>query len=340
MRTRVAGGLLIAGGALAWIGIVLPPAASGSEVVIGVLGTAVIATGVVMVAIRRRLSDPVLGVIVALGTIAITVSTREGGGAGTGTEDNEMLYLWVALYSFYFFRPALALAQMGVVAGSYAWLLSTENVTLGEGATRWTVTVTTLLIGGLVVLRLRGSVRELVAELTNRARRDALTGLLNREGLEQRAELELARSRREGTPVAVIVIDVDGFKAINDGYGHPAGDRALARVAELLAAELRVVDAVARVGGDEFTVLLPNTDRATARVIAERLRRALNEVRDFGSALTLSLGIAVGRGGRETFDELWRTADRAMYEAKRAGGDGVRDQAIVGPSEGAALTMG
>lgn len=325
MRMKVAGGMLCAGGALGWLGAALPPAAEGSEALVASIGTVSFALGLVLLLVRRRLPEWALGVVIALGSAALTLATSEGG-AGRGTEDNEMLYVWVALYSFYFFTLAHALLQMAIVGALYALLLSSEPLALGPATTSWVVTMTTLVLGGVVVSLLRRSVRRLVGELTDRARVDALTGLLNREGLERRAAVELARARRDGTELAVIVADIDGFKGINDTLGHAGGDRALQQIATTFAAETRAIDAVARIGGDEFTVLLPGADEPTAARVAQRLVAAVAKSdRDFPERrLAISAGLSVDRGGLATLEQLWQAADRAMYEAKRGGGGTVR----------------
>lgn len=323
--------MLCAGGVLGWLGAVLPPPAEGSEAAVAAIGTAAFVTGAILLLLRRPLPDWALGLVIALGSVAITVATSEGG-TGTGTEDNEMLYVWIALYSFYFFSFPHALAQMAFIATLYAVLLASEPLALGPAVTSWVVTATTLLLGGIVVALLRRSVRRLVDELTNRARVDGLTGLLNREGLEERAATELARTRREGSPLAVMVVDIDGFKTVNDTLGHPAGDEALQRIAAALAAAVRTVDAVARIGGDEFTVLLPGADRATASAVADRLLAAVRRegTRTGLPKLGVSIGFAVGHGGSDSLEDLWQAADRAMYNTKREGGDAA---SLAGESE-------
>jgi diguanylate cyclase (GGDEF)-like protein len=322
-RVKIAGGMLLAGGALGLLGVLLPPAADGSEGVIAACAVGSLVLGAGLVITRRKLPEWALGVIAAASSLTITLATVEGG-AGLGTEDNEMLYIWIALYSFYFFSFPHALLQTAVLGSAYAWLLSGDAVAFGDAATRWMVTMTTLLIGGLIVSRLRLSVRRLVAELTERARIDGLTGLLNREGLEQRAVVELARARRDGTPLVVMVADLDNFKAINDTLGHAAGDEALRHVAAAMETQTRAVDAVARIGGDEFTLLLPAIGEAAAAEIGERLRAATRVAgEELGVDLAVSVGFAVGTEGIESLEYLWQAADRAMYAAKRDGGDAV-----------------
>ena len=166
------------------------------------------------------------------------------------------------------------------------------------------------------------------AELEAMAATDALTGLANRRRFAERAEEEIRRARRYGATLSLVVGDIDHFKAINDGWGHDAGDEALCQVATLWRRELREPDLLARLGGEEFVALLPETDPAGAQVVAERIRAAIA-----GTALTLngptalavtiSLGVAGLRAG-ETLTDLMRRADQAMYQAKHAGRNAVR----------------
>jgi diguanylate cyclase (GGDEF)-like protein len=328
LRTRAFGTLMVAGGALAGITVALPPAAANSEAVVVVAGAIALAVGVALLLARRDPGELALGAVAALGTVLITVATYEGGFDGTGTADNQMLYVWVCLFGFYFLGLGNAIAQLGVVGAAYAWLLSQQHIAAGDAATRWIVTMTALLIAGVLVARLRRSNDGLVSELRGRARIDPLTGVLNRDALAERAEVEFARARRGSGAVAILVTDIDDFKTINDSLGHPAGDQVLRKVTAVLTAETRNVDAVARVGGDEFAILLPGVTAMAARMIAERLRVEVRRAAgDMHLRLSLSIGIAIGPPDGATLDDLWKAADRAMYEAKRSGGDAVASAA-------------
>ena len=152
---------------------------------------------------------------------------------------------------------------------------------------------------------------------------DHLTGLSNRRAFFEAAEQELLRSRANPRPTALIALDADHFKAINDRHGHPGGDAVLQHLAGILGDTFREVDVVARIGGEEFAVLLPSTDLPRAAVVAERLRAIVaSSVVDFdGSRIryTVSAGVAHLDDGEGGIDLLLKRADGALYAAKRAG---------------------
>ncbi len=157
-------------------------------------------------------------------------------------------------------------------------------------------------------------------EIVARSAIDELTGLLNRGGILGVLERERERARRDGTPLAVMVLDIDGFKSINDTLGHSAGDEVLARIADKLVRAVRTTDRVGRFGGDEFLIVAPNTGPAAIEVLIRRIKSAQRtpiELTD-GSQLSLhlSLGSAID-GGTLTMEELFNHADAAMYREKR-----------------------
>lgn len=163
--------------------------------------------------------------------------------------------------------------------------------------------------------------------LAEEAETDALTGVGNRRRASRALAAALNRARRYGEPVAVLLVDLDHFKQVNDQFGHEAGDVLLGRIGSLLAAEARSYDTVARIGGDEFVVVCPTTDTFGARAMAERLRRLVQEtgaaVLPEGAEVTVSIGIAVHPLTGDTPEELLRAADAALYAVKRAGRNGV-----------------
>lgn len=162
-------------------------------------------------------------------------------------------------------------------------------------------------------------------ELQRQARTDSLTGCANRRSFFEIAEHEFARSRRLGTPLSQIAIDIDHFKLLNDGYGHPVGDLVLQDFSGCCRSSLRDMDVFARTGGEEFCILLPDTDLRTAHVIAERIR---NLTRDCHPSqqhpqlqMTASFGVASLEAKDADFHALFARADRALYAAKDKGRD-------------------
>jgi len=165
-------------------------------------------------------------------------------------------------------------------------------------------------------------------QLTAAARTDPKTGLLNATAWQREADAAVARSERTDAPLALLLVDVDHFKRVNDSHGHLIGDEVLRALAADLRRQVRESDAVGRFGGEEFTVLLPRTDDAGAYGIAERLRAsaATLSVAAAGArvGVTVSIGVAVlGQHGNDMF-ELLAAADGALYRAKDAGRDQVR----------------
>jgi diguanylate cyclase (GGDEF)-like protein len=159
------------------------------------------------------------------------------------------------------------------------------------------------------------------AELEAAAQRDPLTGLLNRRGLDEAFERESRRCERAGVPLTVIVIDIDAFKHVNDAHGHLVGDAAIAAVADTLRGTVRITDPVARFGGDEFVLVLPEHDERAADDVIERVRAAVRHapgLRALGIAdMTVSLGAARSPADGRELDALLRVADAAMYAQKR-----------------------
>ncbi len=151
---------------------------------------------------------------------------------------------------------------------------------------------------------------------------DSLTGIYNRREFLRLAEGELARSQRYGDPLAMVMLDVDNFKQVNDTLGHNTGDQILVQLADCLSRNLRNIDIFGRLGGEEFAILLPMTDRTQALETAERLRKSLSEMRvsvnDQILHVTASFGIA-GLDDDGTLGQILLRADAALYEAKRHG---------------------
>jgi diguanylate cyclase (GGDEF)-like protein len=182
-----------------------------------------------------------------------------------------------------------------------------------------------ILLGSLILVWSRN---ERMRQLRREASLDPLTGLKNRRRFEEDLRMAMARARREGTTGAVLMLDLDNFKRVNDTAGHPAGDRLIEEVADVLRRRSRESDALARLGGDEFAVVLPRATPIEARTVADSIATAIREhqpLHDGVEPITASLGVAMfGTDPRTSIESVVSEADTAMYAAKDGGRDGVR----------------
>jgi diguanylate cyclase (GGDEF)-like protein len=232
---------------------------------------------------------------------------------------------------------ALVVAFIGAVLGSVGFA-----ATIGRRQVRRITAITEALAGatdpsffvqtnGLQDPKLRvafGRLAARVAEAWTLATVDPLTAVLNRQALIGRIESELERARRYGRPLSLVLVDLDHFKRVNDTHGHSAGDTVLREFAKVLQANVRAVDIVGRYGGEEFMLVLPETDADAAATMAEKLRRVVAgrqiRVQD-GNVLTITMsaGVAGGLGPHLHLDALINDADAALYSAKALGRDQV-----------------
>ena len=235
--------------------------------------------------------------------------------------------MWPAVWMAFFFGnwgTAFIVGWIGAVHGAVLLSLPAEQSNID----RWVDVVVAVLVVALVVRSLAARNERLVARLEDEARVDPLTGLLNRRGLEERMEAELSRAAREGAPLGAVAFDLDHFKRVNDEHGHEIGDRVLVWLGVLLKEEARGVDVAARVGGEEFVVLLPRADEEAGWVFAERVRRAVEaggQASGRGRSglsealeLTVSAGVASANPPVDGH-ALLAEADQALYAAKRRG---------------------
>ena len=166
---------------------------------------------------------------------------------------------------------------------------------------------------------------DLENEMRSQANRDPLTGLANRRWLFGEFEREFARARRTRRPLSVMILDADHFKNINDTYGHDCGDKVLCALASVLSQTVRATDALARIGGEEFAVLMPETDAVAARELAERIRSGVAATRvssaDQSVHVTISCGVTACLVDTEQPGEALKRADAGLYEAKHRGRD-------------------
>lgn len=167
--------------------------------------------------------------------------------------------------------------------------------------------------------------RKLLEEaLTLQAKIDYLTGVFNRRHFMERAEIELSRATRYGGDLAILMMDIDLFKQINDRYGHKVGDNVLKKLAEVCFVTLRTVDIFGRLGGEEFAILLPQTDRVAAAQVAERLRESIAQAKvplegGLPVQFTVSIGVTSISSKDDNIDVLLNIADAALYDAKNSG---------------------
>jgi diguanylate cyclase (GGDEF)-like protein len=278
------------------------------------------AVGFVLLAWGARFRRWVPGVVVVGGIGAVTGCTLfNGEGAGGAPMLNELFYVWPALYVGFFFSVRALVASLVLVAVAYAGVLQAHGIDGSSAVTRWLVVVSVVFGAAGAMHGIRRHVDGLVGRLREAARTDPLTGLLNRRGFEERFAVERLRAERSGKPVALLVGDLDHFKALNDELGHAGGDEALEAAAAALRDASRAVDAVARIGGEEFALVVPDCDAQGGVAAADRLRGLLTRV----APTTISFGVAEYPRDGESLDDLLRAADRALYAAKDAGRDRV-----------------
>ncbi len=256
--------------------------------------------------------------------------------SGGITSTYVMFYVLVALYACYFFSRTWAGIHIAFAGLAYG------TVILASGAgdapfARWLTTIGTLMVAGSLIRMLKERVERLISRLQDAARTDVLTGLLNRRGFQELFDNELERSRRNGRPVSIIVGDIDGFKGLNDRYGHKAGDRALEKVSAVLMSAKRQIDIAARIGGEEFAIIVPETDDHSAYILAERLRRSVAQAfADGDPEVTISFGIASFPKIGATTEALLHAGDQALYAAKELG----RDRTVIHNPEIASALAG
>lgn len=173
------------------------------------------------------------------------------------------------------------------------------------------------------------------AGLEAASRNDSLTGLLNRRGLYEQSQPLFDALSATSAPLAVMFADLDGFKAVNDRHGHDVGDRVLQRVAQAITDTIRTHDLAARFGGDEFVVLMPQTNLAQATVVAKRLQSLIAEALAVGEAsVSLTIGLGESPTHGRNLDEVLKQVDSAMYQGKQAAGKGGIRLAVAAPVSG------
>jgi diguanylate cyclase (GGDEF)-like protein len=273
---------------------------------------------VVLGTLDRRLERSERPELVAAETSLIVLSVLALGTALSGGESSPALP-WTILpvaTSAARFRPQVVIVGAAITAATmFGVSVGVDPSGVADDPTRLISSLTLLI----AITAIMSALMEGELEHRDRAVLDPLTGLLNRASLDARVlEIE-EQAHLTGGAVSLIVLDLDGFKRVNDTFGHKRGDAVLRDVAYEIRKSLRSFELVYRIGGEEFLVLLPGVDLSEALEIAERVRHSVEEARPGELDLTISAGVATDAGGHITYDELFRQADAALLEAKRSG---------------------
>lgn len=296
-----------AGGLLSLLSLLVPAWSGRGESLIAGVGVVATAVAAVLPLARPWLTRRTCYVLVILGSLLIGALMHAGAGGGASVAFAGF-YVWVAVYSFLFFSPRGAAVQ--VVVALVVEIAALIEVGEGSAAPAEIIlSAGTILATGAVVGGLSARLRSLT--LT-----DELTGLPNRRSLNLTLDDRLTRTRGR-LPVAVLGIDLDGFKTMNDTFGHAAGDRLLQEVATSWSAQLREGDVLARHGGDEFFAVLSDCDEERARAVAARMVSVVPQ------PVSACVGVVVVPGGtdepRADIAELLADVDAALYDGKARG---------------------
>ncbi len=314
MTSCVLGVFYLAGGLLVLISLLLPhPAETDTVGLFAIAGSAaVVGSASLIWANHARIWT--VHAVLAAGTGLISLCVYF---AGVATGVYSPMFIWVVLVAGSFFVGRAVAAHVGWVASSWGLVLILVEEPSGFSTiTRWTLGTFVLAVAAAVMHEIvagrrstEEKLRRAQGELHDLAHEDPLTGVANLRLFELQVEREMARAKRQGWPLCLATIDIDDFKSYNDQHGHVAGDRLLKSAASAWAAALRVEDVFARVGGDEFAVLIPNCPSAEVEQVMERL----HAVTPLGRSCTT--GIACW-DGEETAEQWRERADGLMYEAK------------------------
>jgi diguanylate cyclase (GGDEF)-like protein/putative nucleotidyltransferase with HDIG domain len=264
----------------------------------------------------------------AVAAVTTTIAVIFSGDAASGYA---MFYLWVGLYAFYFpgtKREAFFYVVFAMLNYVVAIVVTPMPVARdsSEIYTYFVIVAGTLAAAGILLTYLRNRAEHLISRLADTASSDPLTGLPNRAGLNLALATEFERVRADDRPASLLVLDIDRFKEVNRKHGTETGDSTLQRLSSLLENSTRLIDTVARPGGQQFAVLLPEVDKHEAYLVAEELMGEVHEVfQPPAVSITISVGIATFPAHGENPEELFEASADAVRAAKLLG----RDRAVV-----------
>lgn len=325
---RTAGALYLCGALLVALSLVfVHPESANTTGLLAMMAVAVV-TGIALLALAEHVPQALLHVAGAVAAVCISLCVYF---AGIAAGIYPGMYVWLILYTACFFPGWPAIGHLAWVLVNYGIVLAVVDNSVGfSGVTRFVSSafvfgVASLTVSWLVAGR-RRTMRELQHEVAIReelerrlqelADQDHLTGLSNRRRLERESAREIAEARRRGAPLTVAMIDIDGFKLLNDTAGHAEGDELLKNAAYAWTGVLRAHDLLARVGGDEFVAVLTDCGEEQATAVLERMRAVMP------GGQTCSIGLAEV-GTDEVFGDALARADAMLYRAKRSGRDQV-----------------
>jgi len=285
---------------------------------------------VALLAVGPRLPRWALALLGPIGVALIAYALATSPGPGDGA----VLYSLPVLWTTVFFGRNGAIAIVALVGvGEAAALLALPAASAYPG--RWVDVMVSITAIAVVARVLECRSEMLLERLRGEARTDPLTGLLNRRGFDEHASRELGHAGRDDRPIALATFDIDHFKQINDEHGHVIGDRVLVHLARVLSAEARGIDVAARLGGEEFAVLMPGSDQAGAEAFVERVRYSLaTSGCPSLPHVRVSAGITATTVPLEVETMLERV-DCALYAAKRGG----RDRIVVFDAHAMSVTV-
>ena len=323
-------GSLFTGGALLallWLALIAPTGVQQTGLVVTVLAS--LTLGGVLMTVPLRLPRWAFQAAGVYGTVLITAAVAF---VSDGRSVAAMLYIWVAVFAGYFSTVRVAAAQLGFVAFAYGVLLLAEAPQRGFGW--WLFVVGTAAITCALVMSLRREVSEAVNRLANASRLDLLTGMQNRRGFHEHLEGEIERATRSHRLVSVVTGDIDHFSEVPERVGSEAADAAIVRVAGALERSKRKIDSSARIGGQEFAFVLPDTDEHAAYLVAEQMRASVARATEkLQLPLTISFGVACHPQHGWTPEELLAASCQAVAAAKTLG----RDRTVIHSAEVAAI---